>query len=167
LAQQHQRHPDRSHLGRLTPGPCPGSTQAGHCASRRSGAGVSLGSPFSCPAPRTIFPHDSAEIRRKFLEFFKARGHQEVPSSPLVPADDPRSSSPMPGWCSSSEYFRGSSGGRTPGRDVPEVRAGGRQAQRLEQVGHTTRHHTFFEMLGNFRSETTSRKRPSNTPGSW
>ena len=50
---------------------------------------VSPTSPFSCPVPRYIPPMTSAEIRRQFLEFFKARGHQEVPSSPLVPADDP------------------------------------------------------------------------------
>src|SRR2546428_6554802 len=53
---------------------------------------VSLDSPFSWPAARTIFPPmESAAIRRKFLDYFSAapRSHREVPSSSLVPADDP------------------------------------------------------------------------------
>src|SRR2546428_9367144 len=93
----------------------------------------------------------SAEIRRKFLEFFKARGHQEVPSSPLVPADDPTLLFTNAGMVQFKRVFQG-----LERRDYTRavtcqkcVRAGGKHND-LEQVGHTARHHTFFEMLGNF-----------------
>src|SRR6266516_2888796 len=93
----------------------------------------------------------SAEIRRKFLEFFEARGHQEVPSSPLVPADDPTLLFTNAGMVQFKRVFQG-----LERRDYTRavtcqkcVRAGGKHND-LEQVGHTARHHTFFEMLGNF-----------------
>src|SRR5216110_2859189 len=93
----------------------------------------------------------SAEIRRKFLEFFKARGHQEVPSSSLVPADDPTLLFTNAGMVQFKRVFQG-----LERRDYTRavtcqkcVRAGGKHND-LEQVGHTARHHTFFEMLGNF-----------------
>src|SRR5258708_14430412 len=93
----------------------------------------------------------SADIRRKFLEFFKARGHQEVPSSPLVPADDPTLLFTNAGMVQFKRVFQG-----LDRRDYARattcqkcVRAGGKHND-LEQVGHTARHHTFFEMLGNF-----------------
>jgi alanyl-tRNA synthetase len=93
----------------------------------------------------------SADIRRKFLEFFKARGHQEVPSSPLVPADDPTLLFTNAGMVQFKRVFQG-----LERRDYSRattcqkcVRAGGKHND-LEQVGHTARHHTFFEMLGNF-----------------
>src|SRR2546430_2291448 len=93
----------------------------------------------------------SAEIRRQFLEFFKARGHQEVPSSPLVPADDPTLLFTNAGMVQFKGVFQG-----LERRDYSRavtcqkcVRAGGKHND-LEQVGHTARHHTFFEMLGNF-----------------
>src|SRR5437773_4937402 len=93
----------------------------------------------------------SAEIRRKFLEFFKARGHQEVPSSSLVPADDPSLLFTNAGMVQFKRVFQG-----LERRDYSRavtcqkcVRAGGKHND-LEQVGHTARHHTFFEMLGNF-----------------
>ncbi len=93
----------------------------------------------------------AAEIRRKFLEFFKARGHQEVPSSPLVPADDPTLLFTNAGMVQFKRIFQGLE--RRPySRAVTCqkcVRAGGKHND-LEQVGHTARHHTFFEMLGNF-----------------
>src|SRR5256886_2081670 len=93
----------------------------------------------------------SAEIRRKFLEFFKARGHQEVPSSPLVPADDPTLLFTNAGMVQFKRVFQGLEQ-RPYTRAVTCqkcVRAGGKHND-LEQVGHTARHHTFFEMLGNF-----------------
>src|SRR5437773_2336902 len=93
----------------------------------------------------------SAEIRRKFLEFFKARGHQEVPSSPLVPADDPTLLFTNAGMVQVKRVFQGLE--RRPYTRAVTcqqcVRAGGKHND-LEQVGHTARHHTFFEMLGNF-----------------
>src|SRR2546428_11671375 len=93
----------------------------------------------------------SAEIRRKFLEFFKARGHQDVPSSPLVPADDPTLLFTNAGMVQFKRVFQGLE--RRPyARAVTCqkcVRAGGKHND-LEQVGRTARHHTFFEMLGNF-----------------
>jgi alanyl-tRNA synthetase len=93
----------------------------------------------------------SAEIRRKFLEFFEARGHQEVPSSPLVPADDPTLLFTNAGMVQFKRVFQGLE--RRPYTRAVTcqkcVRAGGKHND-LEQVGHTARHHTFFEMLGNF-----------------
>src|SRR6266576_3193531 len=93
----------------------------------------------------------SAEIRRRFLEFFKARGHQEVPSSLLVPADDPTLLFTNAGMVQFKRVFQGLEL-RPYTRAVTCqkcVRAGGKHND-LEQVGHTARHHTFFEMLGNF-----------------
>jgi len=94
----------------------------------------------------------SAEIRRKFLQFFKARGHAEVPSSPLVPADDPTLLFTNAGMVQFKRIFQGLQ--LRPYKFAVTcqkcVRAGGKHND-LEQVGHTARHHTFFEMLGNFR----------------
>ena len=93
----------------------------------------------------------SAEIRRKFVEFFTARGHQEVPSSPLVPADDPTLLFTNAGMVQFKRVFQGLE--RRPYTRAVTcqkcVRAGGKHND-LEQVGHPARHHTFFEMLGNF-----------------
>src|SRR6059036_1626772 len=93
----------------------------------------------------------SAEIRRQFLEFFKGPGHQEVPSSPLVPADDPTLLFTNAGMVQFKRVFQGLE--RRPYTRAVTcqkcVRAGGKHND-LEQVGHTARHHTFFEMLGNF-----------------
>ena len=95
----------------------------------------------------------AAAIRRKFLEFFAApaRGHRQVPSSSLVPADDPTLLFTNAGMVQFKRVFQG-----LERRDYTRavtcqkcVRAGGKHND-LEQVGHTARHHTFFEMLGNF-----------------
>src|SRR5437016_424032 len=95
----------------------------------------------------------SADIRRKFIDYFKAsaRSHQEVPSGPLVPADDPTLLFTNAGMVQFKRVFQG-----LERRDYTRavtcqkcVRAGGKHND-LEQVGHTARHHTFFEMLGNF-----------------
>ena len=94
---------------------------------------------------------NSAEIRRQFLAFFTARGHREVPSAPLVPADDPTLLFTNAGMVQFKRVFQG-----LERRDYTRavtcqkcVRAGGKHND-LEHVGHTARHHTFFEMLGNF-----------------
>jgi alanyl-tRNA synthetase len=93
----------------------------------------------------------SAQIRRLFLDFFVAKGHREVPSSSLVPADDPTLLFTNAGMVQFKRTFLGQER-----RDYVRattcqkcVRAGGKHND-LEQVGHTKRHHTFFEMLGNF-----------------
>src|SRR2546427_6278857 len=95
----------------------------------------------------------SADIRRKFIDYFKAspRSHQEVPSGPLVPPDDPTLLFTNAGMVQFKRVFQG-----LERRDYARavtcqkcVRAGGKHND-LEQVGHTARHHTFFEILGNF-----------------
>jgi alanyl-tRNA synthetase len=93
----------------------------------------------------------SAQIRRLFLDFFVARGHREVPSSSLEPKDDPTLLFTNAGMVQFKRVFLGQER-----RDYTRattcqkcVRAGGKHND-LEQVGHTKRHHTFFEMLGNF-----------------
>ncbi|MDX2060504.1 MAG: alanine--tRNA ligase [Gemmatimonadales bacterium] len=90
-------------------------------------------------------------IRRLFLDYFAARGHREVPSSSLVPADDPTLLFTNAGMVQFKRTFLGQEH-----RDYRRattcqkcVRAGGKHND-LEQVGLTKRHHTFFEMLGNF-----------------
>jgi alanyl-tRNA synthetase len=93
----------------------------------------------------------SGSIRRLFLDFFVAKGHREVPSSSLVAADDPTLLFTNAGMVQFKRTFLGQEQ-----RDYSRattcqkcVRAGGKHND-LEQVGHTKRHHTFFEMLGNF-----------------
>ena len=92
-----------------------------------------------------------AEIRESFLSFFEARGHRRVPSSPLVPADDPTLLFTNAGMVQFKDVFTGRA--RLPyARAVTSqkcMRAGGKHND-LESVGRTPRHHTFFEMLGNF-----------------
>jgi alanyl-tRNA synthetase len=94
---------------------------------------------------------DAAAIRRRFLDFFVQRGHRELPSSSLVPADDPTLLFTNAGMVQFKRTFLGLER-RDYSRAVTSqkcVRAGGKHND-LEQVGHTDRHHTFFEMLGNF-----------------
>src|ERR1044071_9467819 len=93
----------------------------------------------------------SAEIRRKFIDFFKARRHQEVPSASLVPADDPTLLFTNAGMVQFKRVFQG-----LERRDYSRavtcqkcVRAGGKHND-LEQGGHNPPQHTFFHMLGNF-----------------
>ncbi len=94
---------------------------------------------------------NSADIRGAFLEFFRERGHEVVPSSPLVPANDPTLLFTNAGMVQFKDVFLGREQ-RTYRRAVTTqrcVRAGGKHND-LENVGYTARHHTFFEMLGNF-----------------
>src|SRR4030065_2559507 len=93
----------------------------------------------------------SSEIRQRFLDFFNRHGHTIVPSSPLVPANDATLLFPNAGMVQFKEVFLGLEK-RPYVRAVSSqrrVRAGGKHND-LENVGYTARHHTFFEMLGNF-----------------
>ncbi|HZZ93118.1 MAG TPA: alanine--tRNA ligase [Usitatibacter sp.] len=91
------------------------------------------------------------EIRSKFIEYFVSKGHQHVPSSSLVPANDPTLLFTNAGMNQFKDVFLGVEK-RPYNRAVTAqkcVRAGGKHND-LENVGYTARHHTFFEMLGNF-----------------
>ena len=93
----------------------------------------------------------SAEIREKFLRFFESKGHTIVASSPLVPGNDPTLLFTNSGMVQFKDVFLGKEH-RTYRRATSSqrsVRAGGKHND-LENVGYTARHHTFFEMLGNF-----------------
>ena len=91
------------------------------------------------------------EIRTAFLEYFRGHGHEVVPSSPLVPHNDPTLLFTNAGMVQFKNVFTGIEP-RPYNRAVTSqkcVRAGGKHND-LENVGYTARHHTFFEMLGNF-----------------
>src|SRR6516165_1277326 len=92
-----------------------------------------------------------SQIRQKFLDYFAARGHRVVRSSSLVPGNDPTLLFTNAGMNQFKDVFLG-----LEKRDYSRaassqkcVRAGGKHND-LENVGYTRRHHTFFEMLGNF-----------------
>ena len=93
----------------------------------------------------------SSEIRQQFLQFFKSKGHTIVPSSSLVPGNDPTLLFTNSGMVQFKDVFTGKET-RSYSRATSSqrsVRAGGKHND-LENVGYTARHHTFFEMLGNF-----------------
>jgi len=93
----------------------------------------------------------TAEIRKDFLDFFASKGHEVVPSSSLVPAEDPTLLFTNAGMNQFKDVFLGAEK-RSYARAASSqrcVRAGGKHND-LDQVGYTARHHTFFEMLGNF-----------------
>ena len=93
----------------------------------------------------------SSEIRKAFLDFFASKGHEVVASSSLVPENDPTLLFTNAGMNQFKDVFLGSDK-RTYNRATSSqrcVRAGGKHND-LENVGYTARHHTFFEMLGNF-----------------
>lgn len=93
----------------------------------------------------------SADIRKSFLEFFQQQGHEIVPSSSLVPGNDPTLLFTNAGMVQFKDVFTGLD--KRPYTRATSsqrcVRAGGKHND-LENVGYTARHHTFFEMLGNF-----------------
>jgi len=93
----------------------------------------------------------TAEIRARFLRYFQDRGHEVRPSSPLVPADDPTLLFTNAGMVQFKRIFLGAEdvAYRRAVTAQKCVRAGGKHND-LEEVGRTARHHTFFEMLGNF-----------------
>src|SRR3977135_4643073 len=91
------------------------------------------------------------EIRRAFLDFFKKQGHEVVPSSPLVPRNDPTLMFTSAGMVQFKNVFTGQET-RSYTRAVTAqkcVRAGGKHND-LDNVGYTARHPTFFYTLGNF-----------------
>ncbi len=93
----------------------------------------------------------SSEIRQRFLDYFARNGHQIVASSPLVPGNDPTLLFTNAGMVQFKDVFLGQDK-RAYNRAATSqrcVRAGGKHND-LENVGYTARHHTFFEMLGNF-----------------
>lgn len=93
----------------------------------------------------------SQEIRRKFLKYFKEKGHAVVPSSSVVPHDDPTLLFTNAGMCQFKDLFLGKAERNYQRATTSQkcIRVGGKHND-LDNVGHTTRHLTFFEMLGNF-----------------
>jgi alanyl-tRNA synthetase len=93
----------------------------------------------------------SAELRETFLKYFETHGHTIVPSSPLVPGNDPTLLFVNSGMVQFKDVFLGSDKRSYTRATTSQrcVRAGGKHND-LENVGYTARHHTFFEMLGNF-----------------
>ncbi len=93
----------------------------------------------------------TTEIRKLFLDFFRDKGHEIVPSSSLVPGNDPTLLFTNAGMVQFKDVFQGLETRRYVRAASSQrcVRAGGKHND-LENVGYTARHHTFFEMLGNF-----------------
>ena len=93
----------------------------------------------------------SAEIRDKFLKYFESKGHAVVASSPLVPGNDPTLLFTNSGMVQFKDVFLGQENRpyKRATTSQRSLRAGGKHND-LENVGYTARHHTFFEMLGNF-----------------
>ena len=99
----------------------------------------------------TSTPFSTARIRSDFLEFFQGKGHTIVPSAPLVPGNDPTLLFTNSGMVQFKDVFLGAEKrSYVRAADVQRcLRAGGKHND-LDSVGYTARHHTFFEMLGNW-----------------
>ena len=93
----------------------------------------------------------ASQIRQRFLEYFQSQGHTILSSSPLIPQKDPTLLFTNAGMVQFKSYFTGEEQAPFPRAATSQkcVRAGGKHND-LENVGYTARHHTFFEMLGNF-----------------
>src|SRR5450830_1480665 len=107
---------------------------------------------------------NSSEIRDKFLSFFESKGHSRVRSSSLIPGNDPTLLFTNSGMVQFKDVFLGQDK-RSYSRATTAqrcVRAGGKHND-LENVGYTARHHTFFEMLGNFSFGDISKKKQFTT----
>jgi alanyl-tRNA synthetase len=95
--------------------------------------------------------NSTKEIRRAFLDYFKSFNHEELSSSPLIPQDDPTLLFTNAGMVQFKNIFTGKESNKYDRATTSQkcLRAGGKHND-LENVGYTARHHTFFEMLGNF-----------------
>jgi len=95
--------------------------------------------------------NSTKEIRRAFLDYFKSNNHEELSSSPLIPQDDPTLLFTNAGMVQFKNIFTGKENSNFDRATTSQkcLRAGGKHND-LENVGYTARHHTFFEMLGNF-----------------
>ena len=93
----------------------------------------------------------AVEIRKRFLNYFEKQGHRVVKSSSLVPHNDPTLLFTNAGMVQFKDYFTGTEKPTFTRATTSQkcVRAGGKHND-LDNVGRTARHHTFFEMLGNF-----------------
>src|SRR5690606_16233180 len=114
-------------------------------------ASRSAGRRIGAPTPADSKMKTTSDIRREFLDFFRDRGHTIVPSAPLVPGNDPTLLFTNSGMVQFKDVFLGAEKrGYVRAADVQRcLRAGGKHND-LDSVGYTARHHTFFEMLGNW-----------------